>query len=493
MQCLAALVNKYTPAEINIYAIDFSAGMLSAYVGMPHVGGVIFENEDDKLAKFFNMLSGILEERKKLFKGGNYEQYVRVNGVTIPSVIVVIDNYSNFRNKTNNIYEDIILQLSKDGVGYGIFLVMTAGGFGALEIPARIGDNLRTVVCLEMSDKFQYAEVMRTMRIETLPEVNIKGRGLAHVGEEILEFQTALAFRAEDDFTRMEEIGKLGNVMREAWQGKTARPIPEIPENPVWEEFAELEETVKMAQDDCHLPIGYNSKNAAVYGINLSRTYCYLITGKSRSGKTNLLKVIMKSAAMRGGRVAVIDFGGDFMISEETDTLQKIDTDEKLLTFLNELKPDFVARNKCKKDDERKNMSDREIYDDMRKLDPRFILIADLTDFVTRVTHPETAEAAWMQPLMENLLEKGSLHNVYWMACFDQEDRLKISGIKVYDYFLRYKTGIHFGGNVVEHRIMNFDYVSFKEKAKSLKPGIGMLPDNEDEDVRRVVIPLVKG
>lgn len=486
-----ALVNKYTPAEINIYAIDFSAGMLSAYADTPHVGGIISENEDDKLAKFFNMLNGILEERKRLFKGGNYEQYVRVNGITIPSVIVVIDNYSNFRNKTNNIYEDIILQLSKDGVGYGIFLVMTAGGFGALEIPSRIGDNLRTVVCLEMSDKFQYAEAMRTMRIETLPEVNIKGRGLAHVGGEILEFQTALSFHAEDDFTRMEEIQRQGSAMGKAWQGKAARPIPEIPENPVWAEFARMEETVSMAQDDCHLPIGYNARNAAVYGINLSRTYCYLIAGRSRSGKTNLLKVIMNAAIMRGGRITVIDFGGDFLIPEDTDSLQRIDTDAKLFDFLTQLKPDFIARNQRKKANVQKGMSDREIYEDMQEFEARFILIANFADFVTHVTHPEgTME---MKPFVENLLDKGSMHNVYWLACYNQEDVAKVAGTKIYDHFLRYKTGIHFGGNVAGQRIMNFDYVPYAEQTKALKPGIGMLPANEDEDVKKVIIPLVKG
>lgn len=486
-----ALVNKYTPDEINIYAIDFSAGMLSAYADMPHVGGIISEQEDDKLAKFFNMLSGILEERKRLFKGGNYEQYVRVNGVTISSVIIVIDNYSNFRNKTNNIYEDIILQMSREGVGYGIFLVMTAGGVGALEIPTKIWDNLRTVVCLEMSDKFQYAEAMRTMRIETLPETNIKGRGLAHVGGEILEFQTALSFQAEDDFTRMEEIRRQGSMMSKAWQGKAARPIPEIPQNPVWAEFAKLEETVAMAQDDCHLPIGYNAKNAAVYGINLSRTYCYLIAGKSRSGKTNLLKGIMKSAAMRGGRITVIDFGGDFLIPENTDTLHRIDTDAGLYAFLTELKPDFVARNQRKKANVQKGMSDWEIYEDMLAFDARFILIANFADFVTHVTHPEgTME---MKPFVENLLDKGSMHNVYWMACYNQEDVAKVAGTKIYDYFLRYKTGIHFGGNVAGQRIMNFEYVPYAEQNKALKPGIGMLPANEDEDVRKVIIPLVKG
>ena len=40
---------------------------------------------------------------------------------------------------------------------------------------------------------------------------------------------------------------------------------------------------------------------------------------------------------------------------------------------------------------------------------------------------------------------------------------------------------------------MNFEYVPYAEQTKALKPGIGMLPANEDEDVRKVIIPLVKG
>lgn len=485
------LVQKYTPAEINVYAIDFSAGMLSAFTGMPHVGGVIFENEDDRAAKFFNMLSGILEERKKLFKGGNYEQYVRVNGIILPAIILVIDNYSNFRSKTNDRFEDVILQLSKDGVSYGIFIVITAGGFGAMEIPTKIGDNLRTVICLEMGDKFQYADAMRTMHIETLPEVNIKGRGLAHVGEDILEFQTALSFEAENDFKRMEEIEKVGTRMQSAWHGKKARPIPEIPANPVWPQFAELEETIHMTQEGRYLPIGYNVTNAAVYGIDLSRTYCYLIAGKSRSGKTNLLKLILQAAKMRRGQITIVDYGGDFIVPEENGSYHLVRTDKELYKFFNELKPDFIVRNRKKKADVQMGMSDEEIFQDMLQFEARFILIANLTDFVLHVTNPKDTEP--MKAFVENLLDKGSLHNVYWMACYNQEDMSKVAGIKVYDYFLRYKTGIHFGGNVAGQRIMNFDYVPFTEQRKALRPGIGMLPANDEEDVRKVVIPLVKG
>lgn len=486
-----SLVNKYSPEEINIYAVDFSAKMLSAYEEMPHVGGVIYENENEKLAKFFNMLNGILDERKQLFKGGNYSQYVHVNGVTLPAVILVIDNYANFKSKTNNIYEDTIIQLSKEAVNYGIFLIITAGGFSSLEIPNRIGDNLRTVICLEMGDKFQYTEALRTMHIETLPEVNVKGRGLVYIGEELLEFQTALAFQADDDFSRLEAIQDIAVKMKTAWSGKSARPIPEIPEKPVWEEFSKLEEVQRMVSGDRYLPIGYNFKNAMPYGIDLSRNYCYLAAGRARSGKTNFLKVVLNAAVMRKGAPVLIDYSGELSHLAEQMNVALLDDDEKVFQFFSELLPDFKNRNQQKKAAIQKGLSDEEIYLAMRQFPARYIIIANLADFVTHVSRPNGGGD--VKPFVENILDKGSLHNVYWFAGYNQEEVSKVAGTKIYEYFVKYKTGIHFGGNVAGQRIMNFDYVPYAEQNKALKPGIGMLPYNEDEDARKVVVPLLKG
>lgn len=488
---LYAFVTKYTPADINIYAIDYSAKMMSAFETMPHVGGVIYEGQDDRLAKFFHMLGGILEERKQLFKGGNYSQYVRVNGIVLPAVMVVIDNYANFRTKTNNIYDDTLLQLSKDGVSYGIFLVISGGGFSAMEIPSRLGENLRTVICLEMNDRFQYADAMHTLRIETLPEVNIKGRGLAKVGEEILEFQTALAFEAADDFRRLEEIEALGNQMRNVWTGRRARPIPEIPKKPVWSEFAQLEDMDKLVKDDRHLPIGYNSENAAVYGIDLSRTYCYLVTGKARSGKTNLLRAVVNSALAKGGETVIFDFKGELLNLEEKEGIEYIRTKAELFTFFQKLMPDFIARNQKKKANIQAGLSDEELYVDMRRFPARYLILPDLGDFIQNVKNPETFGNAG--PFIENLLDKGSLHNVYWFAALQPDDVLELGGTRMYDLFVRYRTGIHFGGNVSGQRIFTFDYVPYNEQTKALKTGIGLLPSQEEETVHRVVIPLVKG
>jgi len=487
---LYALVCKYTPSELNIYALDFSAKMLDSYRNMPHVGGVAYEGEEEKISKFFTMIKGILAERKKLFQGGNYSQYVRVHGVELPAILIVIDNYAAFRNKSAQDYDETIMQLVKEGGSCGIFMIMTAGGFGSLEIPTRVADNIRTTLSLEMSDKFQYSEVMRMTHLEVLPEVNVKGRGLAKVGDDVLEYQTAMAFEAEDDFKRMESIAELADKMRKAWKGKCARPIPEIPEKPVWEEFSQLDEVEQMAKGDRFLPVGYNAQDASIYGIDLSTVYCYLITGKARTGKTNFLKLAAAAAVMRGGEVTLIDFGNDLALLAQKLGKEVIDTDQKLYDFFQSITPDVVSRNKRKKAAEVKGMADEEIYMQQLQYQSRFIMIADLADFVNHVTKPSEGVGE-MSGFVENLLDKGMLHNIFWMACHEEENHGRVMGRKVYELFIRDRRGIHFGGNVMSHRFMDFENLSFQEKNRSLKPGLGMLPAN-DESADKVVIPLYK-
>lgn len=487
---LYALTCKYPPSELNLYILDFSAKMMDSFKKMPHVGGVVYEGEDEKLSKFFTMIKGIMAERKKLFAGGNFSQYVRVNGMKLPAIIIAIDNFGAFRSKAAEDYDDMIMQLVKEGGSCGIFLIMTAGGFGSLEIPNRIADNIRTTISLEMSDKFQYSEIMRMTHLEVLPEVNVKGRGLARVGDDILEYQTALAFPAEDDFKRMEGIAELAEQMRDAWDGKCARQIPTIPEKPVWEEFSRLDEVREMAADERLLPVGYNAKNADIYGIDLANIYCYLITGKGRTGKTNFLRIAALSAKLKGAEVTLIDFGNDLGALAETLGTEVIDTDQKLFDFFKDLTPDFVARNKNKKEAVLKNLSDEEIYAEQLKFKSRFIMIANLAEFVLHVANPSGGIGS-MSGFVDNLLEKGELHNVFWMACHTQDDNAKVAGRKTFELFIRDKKGIHFGGNVAAQRILDFGNVPFMEQNKTLKAGIGMLPANE-ERADKVVVPLYK-
>ncbi len=207
---LYSLISRYTPEDINIYALDYSSKMLSAIEGAAHVGGVMYENDDEKVGKFFTMMEKILKERKRLLRGGNYSQYIQAQRgqnaaaeQVLPAIIIAVDNYSAFNARTNGAYAEFLMQLSKEGVACGIFLVVTAAGFSASEIPGRLGENFRTVICLEMNDTYAYTEALRMAHLDVLPEENVRGRRIARAGENFLEFQTALPLPAEDDFQRI--------------------------------------------------------------------------------------------------------------------------------------------------------------------------------------------------------------------------------------------------------------------------------------------------
>ncbi|WP_432627724.1 type VII secretion protein EssC [Brotaphodocola sp.] len=487
-----ALIQTYSPEYINVYGIDFSSHMLSAFEHAPHVGGIVYEDEQEKIEKFFHMMQEMLEARKKLFRGGNYSQYVHSNGIKVPAVVVAIDNYTSFKEKTDNKYEEVLMHIAHDGVGYGIYLILTAGGFGTNEIQTRIGDNMKTVICLQMNDRFQYADAMRVPRVEVLPETNIKGRGIAKVGDRILEFQSALSIKAEDDYKRIEAIDNDCKKMRENWNGKCARLIPVLPEKPVWSEFVANPEVQELIETRQYLPFGYDMESADVYGIDLSKIYCYVVSGKARTGKTNAMKALISSAVKFGGDVTVLELSGDDLQTTAQNTgANYITTQKDQGEFFKNLIPLVQERNQIKKD-LIANGKEEEIFSKMQELKPSFIFISDLTDFVEKMHSPEDGVLN-IRPFLENLTEKGKQLGIYFFVSLNQDSASSVMGLRTYENVTGYHTGVHFGGNVANLRYMDFSYLNYTEQSRTEKPGIAMLPLANEESTRKILVPLVKG
>lgn len=487
-----SLICKYSPQHLNVYLLDFSSHMLSPFEAAPHCGGVVYDQDLDKTAKFFSMLTSEMNRRKALLGGGDYSQYVRSGNCTIPAWVVAIDNYASFREKTNNEYDDIMLRLSKEGIGYGIYLVITGGGFGLSEIPGRVGDNIRTVISLEMGDKFKYMDILRTTGISTLPEVGIKGRGLANVDGGILEFHTALAVKAEDDFAKSRILTEKCEEMAEIWDGPRARKIPEIPQNFTYSVLEEIEGFKEATEDVSCLPYALREDDASVYSVDLSKTYCYTISGKSRVGKTNTLKVLMMSAHASGGKISVFEKG----ISELKKTAEQIGanyitTDRENFDFWSGIKDEFIRRNKLKRSLINDGCNEAEIYDVMKKEQPMFLFISDITAFMESVYRPE-AGVGEMKGFVENVMDKGSLHNIFIFACINNDNVGLASTYEAYKSFVGYKTGIHLGGNISAQRIFTFQNIPYAEQSKVMKKGIGLVPTAEDDTVsERIVVPVI--
>ena len=93
-------------------------------------------------------------------------------------------------------------------------------------------------------------------------------------------------------------------------------------------------------------------------------------------------------------------------------------------------------------------------------------------------------------PFVENVMEKGSLHNIYFIAAVDTKDISFMRGSRAYEAMISYHTGIQLGGNAMEAAYFDFSHLTYTEQNKGYKAGIGMIPrDNDESGVEKVIIP----
>lgn len=483
-----ALISRYSSEQVNIYGIDFSSRMLECFKEAPQVGGIISSQQMDQLGKFFYMIKQMLEERKQKLKGGNFDQYRRAGGNDIPAIVIVIDQYGSFREKTDSVYDAQMLELLKEGNGNGIYIVLSAGGQGSAEIPGKHADNLRGSFCLQLNDTFQYKELLKG-KPSVFPE-EIKGRGLVNLHGNLLEFQTALAVDAENDYKRSEKIAHRCKMLKEGWAGQGARHIPVIPESPTFSEFTELPEVKELLTDDRSFPLGYSMRSASVWSLDFSRFYCYLVSGKKRTGKTNFLQMAMKMAALKGGKSYVFANGHGILekTAEETGAAY-YSVEDDLEPFCAEIRPYLAGRNKKKHELEYKGYNDEEIYLEMCKEENIYLFIDDLPALLDNLYHPKEGRKK-ADKFFETFADKGWYHQIFIFAGFNPDDRAAMAGKGFYEYVSRDKNGIYFGGNVDGQSVLNFDYIGFKEKKKTEPVGIGTLAIGEGRmPVGKVVIP----
>lgn len=489
-----SFMNSYTPAQLQFYLLDFGSRMLSCLEKAPHVGGVVYDGDADRARMFFSMLERMMNERRELFKGGSYSQYVRANGPVLPAVMVVIDNYAGFKEKTQEKYADTVLRLSREGVGYGIYLLVSAAGFGMAEIPGRIADNIKTAVALEMGDKFKYAEVLRQTRVETMPESGIKGRGLIWANGELLEFQTALALKAEDDFARSRKLEEVCGGMALQWKGDRAVPIPEIPKNPELGSFLQLPEVQSCCKNQRCIPIGYREEDAGIYAIDLAHTYFWVISGKSGSGKTNLMKGMIQTAAQKEAELVVIEQQKQELAGVAGKYRAKyVASHQEIFDFFKELRPEFIRRNQMKRKFLAEGIEGEALYERMRGAKPVYIFVADMAAFIADI-YKKLPDGSTMSGFVENIAEKGQMHNIYFFGCVKPEEETALFGQKTFKLLAEHASGIHLGGNAAAQRIFTFSNIPFAQQSRVTKPGSGLVPSAEDSScAETVILPIARG
>lgn len=262
---LYSLITEHTPEEVSIYIMDFASETLRAFAKAPHVGDVMLSYEAEKITNLMKMLYKEIKVRKRLFAdfGGDYQSYIKCEKA-LPQIVIVINNYTAFMEEYESL-EDAVTFLSREGVKYGIYFVITSVSTSGVRF--RMIQNFKQLFTLQLNDEAEYSSVVG--KTEGLFPSKFKGRGL--VKKDILyEFQVASLTEEEVPY---QYIQTYVSGLAERWHGARAAKIPILPDV-VNEEF--LIDYIDE-NDYQNIPIGVETNSLAPCKYPFGTSYITMV------------------------------------------------------------------------------------------------------------------------------------------------------------------------------------------------------------------------
>lgn len=448
------LCMEFSTEEVLFLTADMRQEGLSGFEFMPHCLGRLREKKNINV--FFYHLERLISRRKKELSGISCRQFNDSGKKSLPLIFLVIDNYGTLRGRLSERQEELILKLAAEGLALGIYLILSAAG--ADEIGGKLYEKIKTAFALEMSDRFQYGDILRQYYIPVLPEENQKGRGLCKAEGRILEFQTALFKEEQTEYgcaeMVMEEGKNLGEKMKREGKDIPAR-FPEIPPEPSFEQLV-----LDFDWKGKSLPLGYCLSTGNICAIEPEKAVCFLISGNEKTGKNNLLSCMAEGALRRKHQVIILDNAEKMAHFKGREGIVYLTGESEIENW-------------------RRTWDAGQSYS---------VFISDIGRFCSFIYRAA--------PLREEKIK-------FWENAVSGKGRLKFAagichpnrdyeaaGTGFFRAFTAWQQGVHLGGNAASQRIFSYDDLSYTQQNQPEPPGVGYLKKGAGSRTQRLLLPF---
>ncbi len=260
-------VKLHSSEEINFYMIDYGSESLRKFLSLPHVGGIVFAEENEKYNNLLKLIREELINRKKMFMdyGGSYSNYIKSSGQKLPLEVVVINNYDAFYEAHSEAY-DLIPELTRDSVRYGIIFVITC--LAANSLRAKAAQNFTKIFAYKLKEATDYGYVLNG-KTRNVPK-DIDGRGFLN-NDGIHEFQTVSLTATQEEYNEF-----VNNFIAEA-KSKNNVLAKSIPTLPAIIRLKDVEHEISSLKS---VPVGMFKANVNVCNYDFETTVATLISAK---------------------------------------------------------------------------------------------------------------------------------------------------------------------------------------------------------------------
>jgi S-DNA-T family DNA segregation ATPase FtsK/SpoIIIE len=315
---ICALALTHTPAEAQVYCLDFGGGGLGSLRDLPHVGGVTGRADPTAVRRTVGELTTLLADRERRFAELGVDSmaaYRRRRAALAATeqpptdpygdVFLVVDGWGSLRNEYDDL-EPLITELATRGLSYGVHVVASAIRW--TDFRPALRDLFGSRLELRLGDPSD-SLLVRRAEAATVPEGK-PGRGMTADG---LHFLAALPRLGGAGG----ETAELVKAVAAAWTGPTAPPVRLLP--PVLP-YAELDLT---ATTGLALPIGIAEADLRPVVLDFATDPHLLVFGDAECGKSSFLRALAATIVARftpeQARVILVDYRRSLLGAVETE------------------------------------------------------------------------------------------------------------------------------------------------------------------------------
>jgi S-DNA-T family DNA segregation ATPase FtsK/SpoIIIE len=156
-----SLASHTSPAETQIYALDFASRGLGALEALPQVGSVIAGDDLERVLRLLGGATDAMAQRRELLAqhgAANLRELRSRHRDPVPRIVVLLDGYARFASALERISFGEPLQalqrIAADGRPLGVHLVATAGR--RADVPGALAGVVGARIVLRMADEDDY-------------------------------------------------------------------------------------------------------------------------------------------------------------------------------------------------------------------------------------------------------------------------------------------------------------------------------------------------
>tara|TARA_Y100000114_G_scaffold96193_2_gene89489 strand:- start:721 stop:5157 length:4437 start_codon:yes stop_codon:yes gene_type:complete len=280
---VAAAATTRNGGPTHVYGLDFGSRGLSMLSDLPHVGGIISGDDEERVIRLIRMLRDIVDDRATRYAAVNADtigEFRRIaQAPNEPRILLLVDGIGAFKEQYEfgpvnlSVWYTAFAQIAADGRGLGVHIVVA--GDRPNSVPNSIASTVQRRIVLRMANEDEY--MMLGVAKDVLDSSSPAGRGIIDDNE----VQIAILGESSNVAVQAREVKHLAAAV-ERLGGVRPAPVLRLPDHVA---LADL-----PAGAPGHPIIALDDVSLGPLAVSASGTL--LIAGPPGSGRTTAVRTL---------------------------------------------------------------------------------------------------------------------------------------------------------------------------------------------------------